>query len=277
MNIKSIKKISRLMFLVITIIFSATYLLGCGDKKIEKMSEQPKKTEIIVSAAASLSESYTEIAKKIKEEKNIDVVLNFAGSQSLVTSIEAGAKVDVFASANVKYIDRLNEKGMLAKDKIFAKNILVACKNIKSKVEIKSLKDLGNSEVKLIVGDKTVPVGSYFYTALDNSIIENNLTEEERYRIIGNVKSNELSVKDVVSKVLLGEGDVGIVYKTDVNDANRHALEIIEFEEFKKLKTEYYLGIVSTSTKKELAEVFVDYTTNGYGKEILKKHGFIVE
>ncbi len=79
----------------------------------------------------------------------------------MVTSIEAGAKVDVFASANVKYIDRLNEKGMLAKDKIFAKNILVACKNIKSKVEIKSLKDLGNSEVKLIVGDKTVPVGSY--------------------------------------------------------------------------------------------------------------------
>lgn len=277
MRMIRIKQFSRLLFFIIYFTASTLYLSGCGDKNKETLGKGQNNKEIVVSAAASLSECYTEIARNIKQEKNINVILNFGGSQSLASGIEQGANVDVFASANTNYMNKLKDKNLIEEDKIFAKNALVVCKNSKSNIKVESLKDLGNPSVKLIVGDKTVPVGEYFYTILENSVKENIITEAEKSNIIKNIRSNELNVKDVVGKVLLGEGDVGVVYKTDINDSNKNDLHLIELKEFGMLKAEYPIGILVNSTKEEAAREFVNYMINGSGKEILKKYGFIVE
>jgi ABC-type molybdate transport system substrate-binding protein len=65
------------------------------------VSAQPE--EIMVFATASLTESFEEIGEKFKEKKNVNVVFNFAGSQTVATSITQGAKADVFVSANINY------------------------------------------------------------------------------------------------------------------------------------------------------------------------------
>lgn len=271
------KAIKKFIFFNICLFTCMFFLVGCQNENKKIMVQDENSTEIIVSAAASLSESYTEIAKKIKEEKNIEVVLNFGGSQSLAAAMEEGAGADIFASANTKYMDKLKEKGLISEERIFAKNGLVLCKNNKAKVSVAALSDLSNSEVKLIVGDKVVPIGSYFYDSLDKAIKENKISVEEKDAIIKNIKSSEMNVKDVVSKVLLGVGNIGVVYKTDINDSVRKELDIIELEELSDIYVEYPIGIINSSNKKEVAKEFIDYITNGNGKEILKKHGFTVE
>lgn len=245
-------------------------LNGCGAQK-------PKEKSVTVFAAASLTECFNEVGKEIKSDKNINAVFNFAGSQSLVTSIEQGTKADVFASANTKYMDKLKEEDYVSESVIFAENNLVLCKNKKSNVVIDKFEDLSKPEVKIIAGDKSVPVGNYFHKALDNQLSDKKIGQDTYTNIMNNIKSNELDVKSVVSKVALGEGDIGIVYKTDINENNKQDLDIIELKEFENLKVQYPIGAINKSENSESAKEFIDYLTSDKGKEILKKYGFKVD
>ncbi|AOR24759.1 molybdate ABC transporter substrate-binding protein [Clostridium taeniosporum] len=258
----SIKNIG--IFIILSVILFS--LNGCGAQK-------PKEKSVTVFAAASLTECFNEIGKEIKKDENIDVVFNFAGSQALVTSIEQGSKADVFASANIKYMDKLTKEDYVSDSVKFAANNLILCKNKKSSVVVDKFEDLSKPEIKIIAGDKSVPVGNYFHKALDNQLAEKNINEDTYKNIINNIRSQELDVKSVVSKVALGEGDIGIVYRTDVNENNKENLDIIELKEFEDLKVQYPIAKIKSSDN-ENANEFIKYLTSDKGKEILKKHGF---
>ncbi|QAA33624.1 molybdate ABC transporter substrate-binding protein [Clostridium manihotivorum] len=248
--------------------------VGCAAKGKESKAAALEKKEITVFAAASLTESFTEMAKNFEKQKNIKIKFNFAGSQDLASSIKAGAGADIFASANKKYMDDLTKENLISKSNTFTKNTLVVCKSKKSSKDIKDLKDLDKDGVKIIVGDKSVPCGSYFYTALDSAVKGGMLKAEEKDKILKNVKSQELNVKDIVAKVQLGDGDVGIVYKSDITEANKKDLDMIKIDEFSKLNVEYPIGIIKSSKNSSEAETFVDYVNSQEGKTILDKYGF---
>nr|AAT37647.1 ModA [Clostridium pasteurianum] len=258
-------------------VFSA----ACGsnasknDTNNNTATKQEPAKKLTVFAAASLKESYTEIGKQIKNDKNIDVEFNFAGSQQLVASINQGVSADVFASADTKNMKTLSDAKKVDKDVIFAQNQIVIVKNKDSKATINSLKDLGQDGLKLVVGDKSLPAGNYFYKALDAAKADNTIDQATYDKIIKNIKSQELNVKDVVSKVNLGDADAGVVYKTDAN--NQEKLQVITDEEFSKLQVDYPIAVVSDSKNKDTAQQFVDYVTTGKGKDILKQYGFSVK
>ncbi|SFC39277.1 molybdate ABC transporter substrate-binding protein [Clostridium uliginosum] len=256
------------VFLIIGMI--SVSLNGCGAGKAKDKS-------VTVFAAASLTECFTEVGKELKKDKNIDAVFNFAGSQALVTSIEQGSKADVFASANTKYMDKLKESDTVSESVIFAENNIVLCKNKNSKVTVDKFEDLSKPGVKIIAGDKSVPVGNYFYKALDNQLSEKSINQDTYTNIVSNIKSNELDVKSVVSKVALGEGDIGIVYRTDVNENNKQDLDIIELKEFENLNVQYPIATINKCNNSKEAKEFIDYLTGAKGKEILTKHGFKVD
>ncbi|MBC8059899.1 MAG: molybdate ABC transporter substrate-binding protein [Clostridiaceae bacterium] len=243
---------------------------------LSSCSTKTKTSNVRVFAAASLTECFGEIGKAL-EKKNLKVEFNFAGSQQLATSLEQGTPAEVLASASIKYMDELQKKKVIDSSIIFAKNKLIICKNKSSNAIITKLSDLGGTGVKLVIADKSVPVGDYFYSSIDKAVKAGKINTRDVEKILSNIKSNELSVKDVVSKVLIGQVDAGVVYKTDITSRNKDKLEVIEPEEFMGNEVSYPIGVLGTCKNKEGAQVFVDYVNSKDGKAILKKYGFVVD
>ncbi|GKU24846.1 molybdate ABC transporter substrate-binding protein [Clostridium folliculivorans] len=268
------KRLKLVLTLVVLVAVSIS-VLGCS--KVSKNITNNNEKKIMVFAAASLTESFNEIGKKFEEDKKIDVVFNFAGSQALVQSINQGSPADIFASANTNYMDELKKIDKIEGSKAFAENKLVICISRTSKISVNNFKDLSKDGLKLVIGDKTVPVGSYFYKVLEEQKQKNSIDDYTYNAIKSNIKSNELNVKDVLAKVILGEADAGVVYKTDINEANKDKVDIVETSEFNNLKVQYPIAKLKASKNKEEAEEFITYITEGKGKDILKKHGFNIQ
>ena len=101
--------------------------------------------ELIVSAAASLTNAFQDVGKKFEAENpGVKVIFNFAASGPLLQQIEGGAPVDVFASADQKTMDQAKEKRLILNEsrRDFAANELVLIVPSASKAPVKSAQDL---------------------------------------------------------------------------------------------------------------------------------------
>lgn len=267
----------RAVFFISILMVLAFLMCACSSVSSKELKKTSSKEKITVLAAASLTEAFTKMGKDIEKEKNIKVSFNFAGSQQLVTLIEQGAPADVFASADTKNMDKVITDKKVESSTIFTKNQLVIGKFKDDKMNISSLKDLGKDGVKIVVGDKSVPCGAYFYKAIDEAVKDKAIDKDTYNKILKNIKSSELNVKDIVSKVAMGNADVGIVYKTDINKSNQDKIQIITDEEFSKQKVEYPIAIVSASNHKKAAKTFIEYLTSNKGKNLMNKYGFTIK
>jgi molybdate transport system substrate-binding protein len=230
--------------------------------------EEP--TTITVSAAASLTEAFTDIASEFEAENpDTKVELNFAGSGTLRTQIESGAPVDVFASASESDMDLLSEKGLIKESsrKDFAANTVVMVVPAKNSSETpKSLEDLtANGIEKIAIGNpETTPIGKYAKHALEDAGIWNEI---ESKVILGE------TVKQVLTYVETGEADAGFVFITDAESGQKDLYEIALTVPVNESIT-YPLAVVSGSANKEEAQEFVDFVTGIGGQEILAEYGF---
>jgi molybdate transport system substrate-binding protein len=133
---------------------------------------------------------------------------SFAGSDQLAAQIQLGARVDLFAAASPKYPEQLYQKGLCEKPVAFATNTLTVIVPKSNPANIHSVTDLTKPGVKIVIAQKSVPVGSYTLTVLKNLGITD--------AVLKNVVSQETDVKSVVAKIATGEADAGFVYATDV-------------------------------------------------------------
>jgi molybdate transport system substrate-binding protein len=122
--------------------------------------------ELIVSAAASLTNAFGEIGKKFESANpGTKVIFNFGASSALLQQIDKGAPVDVFASADQKTMDQAAAKGLIISGtrKDFVSNELVLIIPHGAKTPVKALQDLTTKEIgKVALGNpETVPAGRY--------------------------------------------------------------------------------------------------------------------
>jgi molybdate transport system substrate-binding protein len=234
------------------------------------VSQQDSDT-ITVSAAASLTEAFTDMESKFETENpDIDVNLNFGSSGNLRKQIEGGAPADVFASADQKNMDTLANENFVdnSSREDFAKNSLVLIVPANSTLNITDVKDLTNPEVKKIgIGNPdTVPVGNYTRTAL---------TEEGLWNQLKNDKTMVLAedVKQALTYVERGEVDAGFVYMSDALTADPGSIKIVTNVSV-STPVNYPIAIVSSSENKKDAQEFIDFVTGEEGQETLEKYGF---
>ncbi|MCQ1534451.1 molybdate ABC transporter substrate-binding protein [Methanosarcina sp. KYL-1] len=236
----------------------------------ETEEEQP--TIITVSAAASLTEAFTDIAEEFEAAKpGTDVELNFAGSGTLRMQIEGGAPIDVFASASESHMDILSEKGLIEERsrKDFTSNTLVMVvpeDSIESGTYPASLEDLTEGSVeKIAIGNpETAPVGKYTEQALE----ETGLRDEIEGKVI--LAEN---VKQVLTYVETGEVEAGFVYRTDAESGQKDLYKIT-YTVPVNASISYPIAVLSESGNKETAQEFVDFVTGQQGQEILEGYGF---
>lgn len=266
------KKIFLSGVLLLTVILSA-----CGpaataapDSQVQPAAEP---CTLTVFAAASLTDAFTEIGQDFESaHPGVTVALNFAGSQSLRTQIEAGAVADVFASANTKEMDTLVTDGFIPADsaQFFLTNKLVVILPAGNPANIQSLEELANPGLKLVLAAEEVPVGKYARQALEN--LNTLYGADYKDNVLANVVSNEDNVKQVVTKVQLGEADAGIVYTSDAVAAPE--LPIIEIPADYNVVARYPIAALTAAPQPELAAEFIAYVLSPEGQAVLQKWGF---
>jgi molybdate transport system substrate-binding protein len=268
------------------IILIALFLVGCVPAATPTVAEQPipvpttvpptstpEPKTMNVFAAASLTDAFTEIGRNFEAANpGVTTTFNFAGSQALRTQIEEGAPADVFASANAKEMDTLVTDGLVTKDtpENFLTNKLVVVLPANNPAGLEQLEDLSKPGIKLVLAAEEVPVGKYARQALDS--MNGQLGSDFRDKVLANVVSNEDNVKQVVSKVQLGEADAGIVYTSDAVAAPD--LKTIEIPAELNVIAKYPIAALSKSANSDLAKAFTDYVLSPEGQAVLQKWGF---
>ncbi|MBF0498656.1 MAG: molybdate ABC transporter substrate-binding protein [Candidatus Riflebacteria bacterium] len=232
-----------------------------------------EQAEIIVSAAASLKNAM-EAVGKIFEMKNPGgkVTFNFGGSGALLSQIIAGAPVDIFIAADIRDVQILGEKNLLAtgSPKPFLRNELVFIIPGGSQLSAQSMADLKKTEWnKIAVGNpKSVPAGLYTEESLKNE----NLTESLQDRLVFCE-----NVRQVLDYVIRGEVEGGFVYLTDAKTAKAGDVkQAFAVPSEKHSPIIYGLGKISTSKNPELTEKFVSFLTQPEAQEVFAAAGFIL-
>jgi molybdate transport system substrate-binding protein len=210
-----------------------------------------------VFAAASL----TQVLPAIDSRPRYD----FAGSDQLAVQIQQGAPADVFAAASPKYPELLYRQGLVEKPIPFATNTLVLIVPRENLANIHSVMDLTKPGVKLVIGDASVPVGSYTRTVLNNLGITSS--------VMKNVVSQETDVKGVLGKVALGEADAGFVYATDAKPVLRK-VGVIRIRESAQPHVVYEVAVVKQSAHLREAHSFVTRLIRPPAQRTLVRYGF---
>lgn len=221
------------------------------------------KPNLVVSAAASLKDAFTQYAKDFPQA---NVRASFAGSDELAAQIQQGVKPDLFASANTKLPDQLFQKGLVEKPVVFAGNRLVIAVAA-SGGKVHSIADLEKPGVTIAMGSATVPVGSYTRKVLSG------LPKAQATKIFANDRSNEPDVAGVVGKLTQGAVDAGFVYVTDV-DATDGKLRAIELPKSLQPQVAYGVAVVKGAKHPKQARQFINGLLRGAGQRALRAAGF---
>jgi len=216
------------------------------------------KAQLTVYAAASLTNVFPQIDSSPK--------YSFGGSNTLAAQIQQGAPADVFASANMTIPNQLYAKGQCSKPVVFTRNTLVVVVPKSNPAGIHSIYDLTKPGIKLDIAGPGVPVGSYTLQILKNM----NLSTS----VLKNVVSQETDVREVLSKVALGEADAGFVYSTDAKTVPGQVL-VQTIPAWAQPKVQYGICVVSSSQNESAAQAFVNSVLSKAGQAKLLAAGFL--
>lgn len=232
--------------------------------------------ELVVFTAASLTGAFSEIGKTYEDETGIKVVFNFDGSQALRTQIEHGAYADVFVSANNKQMNALKDLGLMNNSSIsiFTRNKLSLIIPKDNPAGISDLRDIATPGVKIVIGTKDVPVGDYALQIINNLGDDPSFGPEYKEKVLANIISQETNVNYVVTKIALGEADVGFAYVSDVTRELSSRVSQIEIPDEYNIIAEYPMGITTESRYAAEALDFINLVKSEEGRAVLVRYGF---
>lgn len=278
---KKSKAIAALLALAVSM---TACLTGCGRTNTNTNADASEKTELVVFAAASMTETLNQIKTDYEaQHKDITLTYNFDSSGTLKTQIQEGATCDVFISAAQKQMDQLDaSKDNTANpeqldfinsdsrmDLLENKVVLVVPennpKNINSFDDLKS--KLESGDVLLAMGNSDVPVGQY-----TQKILQYWGLDEKALADAGEITYGS-NVKEVTTQVSEGSADCGVVYYTDAYSAG---LKIVgEATEEMCGKTIYPAAVMKNSEHPKEAQEFLDYLHGDAATQVFEKVGFV--
>ena len=264
-------------------------LAACGSKNDgantdgdAQNGENTESVDLIVFAAASMTETLNEIAEMYKEvAPNVNITYNFDSSGKLLTQISEGADCDLFISAAPTQMNAMDgsligdtEKNPNGLDLIVTDSRVDLLENkvtlavpegnpkgIESFDQLAQL--LKSGDVLLAIGNSDVPVGQYTqkifaYYGLDEAALTDCLT-------YGN------NVKEVTTQVSEASADCGIIYATDACSAG---LTVVDSATAEMCGQVIYPAAVLKGEKEEAAQAFLDYLQTADAMEVFKSVGF---
>jgi len=225
----------------------------------------------VVFAAASLREAFTSLGEEFKRaHPGVALTFNFAGTQELRTQIEHGAAADVFASADERHMNELVKAGRATGPVVFARNEPVVVVAKESADELREFSDLPHA-ARIVVGAPEVPIGRYTEQLLERA--NAHLGPDFRARVEAKIVSRELNVKQVLTKVRLGEAQAAIVYKSDAKAAEKE-VRVVAIPPYMNLIARYPIAVLSAAAHPRLAREWIELVLSRRGQETLARAGF---
>ena len=263
-------------------------------------AEDQIRGELTVFAAASLSGAFEEMVDAFEGAyPEVSVVINFDGSQRLRTQLEHGARAGVFASADWEQMDAVAAAGLVEGQPVnFARNQPVFLVNsaFVAKLEQQkaagsaqaqavaaerpaagalNLKDLARPGVKIVLALPEAPVGRYSQAVIDRMGDSPLFGPDYRNRILDNVVSRETNVRSVAQKVVLGEADAGMTYRTDaLAPYVAQRVRALTIPESLNVTAHYPIATLREAAAPEPARAFIDFVRSAQGQAILEQYGF---
>lgn len=232
------------------------------------MRERPREDRVVVFAASSLREAFTELAGPFERaHPGVQVSFNFAGSQELAAQLEHGAPADVFAAADPQTMQRAVSAGRAQAPVAFAHNTLVLVVAKEAVDTVRTFAQLPSAG-RIVVGAPEVPVGRYTQQVLERA------GADFRAGVEAKVVSRELNVRQVLTKVTLGEADVGIVYRTDAQAAGQ-GLVVVEVPPELSVRAQYPIAVLGDAPHPSLARSWVEAVRGPQGQQALARAGFL--
>lgn len=274
----------KIVAMLLTLSMTMGMLVGCGSTATEPTAEEnTEAVELTVFAAASMTETLTEIAELYKEvAPDVTLVFNFDSSGTLKTQIEEGADCDVFISAAPKQMNQLdsaageeaNPDGLdfvLQGSRIdLLENKVALAVPEGNPAGITSYDDLAeglkNGTVLLAMGNGDVPVGQYTQKIFDFYGLS-----EEALAQVGSITYGS-NVKEVTTQVSEGAVDCGIIYSTDAHSAGLTVVDTATGEMCGQVI--YPAAVLNISKNPEAAQAFLDFLTGEEASRVFEAVGF---
>jgi molybdate transport system substrate-binding protein len=224
---------------------------------------------VLVFGAASLTDVLDELGKTFTAQTQVPIKSSLAASSVLAKQIEAGAPADVFFSADLEWMDYLDQRKLLRPgsrhDVVLNRLVLIA--PVDSKVSVKItpgfdlVKALGDG--KLVTGDPdSVPVGKYAHTALEKLGVWD--------KVSGRLVRAE-NVRSALAFVARGEAPLGIVYQTDALAEKR--VRIVDvFPESSHPPVTYPIALTTHAGPE--AQRFLDFVLSNAAQPVFRRYGF---
>jgi molybdate transport system substrate-binding protein len=228
--------------------------------------QQSAPPELTVAAASDLANAFEEIGREFQKATNTKVVFNFGSSGLLTRQIEQGAPIDLFASANVDYINQLEQKGLIVPGtkKLYARGRITLWTSTNSGVRIERLADLNRPEVKriAIANPEHAPYGMAAKQALENA----GLWESVKPRIVYGE-----NIRQTLQYAQTGNVEVAIVALSLSSQSDGQWVLIPE-ELHAPLDQAF--GVIKGSHNETAARAFGDFVLGQQGQAIMNRYGF---
>jgi molybdate transport system substrate-binding protein len=221
--------------------------------------------EVLVFAAASLTESLEEIGRACEPKTGTAVRFSFGASSDLARQIQAGAPADVFFSADTAKMDALEKAGIVrhADRREFLSNQLVVVVPISSSLRIAGARDLARLPRLALADPEAVPAGIYARKWLEAEGVWGQL----RPTLIPT-----LDVRATLAAVESGGVEAGIVYRTDSAISNKVRVVLVVTNG----PAITYSAARIASSKSSAARRFADCVAGEEGRAVFERRGFAV-
>jgi molybdate transport system substrate-binding protein len=222
--------------------------------------------ELLVFAAASLTESVQELGKGFEAKTGTVIRFSFGASSDLARQIKAGAPADVFFSADTARMDDLEKAGLVRREdrREFLSNQLVVVVPSGSTLRITGAADLVRLSRLALADPEAVPAGIYAKKWLEGL----GLWSDVRAKVVP-----ALDVRAAMAAVESEGVAAGVVYRTDAAISTKVK---IAYEVKNGPEITYSVARVAAS-KSASSQAFVSYLAGEAGRAVFRKRGFLVK
>jgi molybdate transport system substrate-binding protein len=243
----------------------ALFLSGCRPASPSPTSAS---VELTVAAAADLQFAFTEIGELYEQETGNKVIFSFGSTGQLAQQIDNGAPFDLFAAANISFVDDLAKKERVLPETValYARGRIVLAVNREAGVSAVTLEDLLSDTITriAIANPDHAPYG----VAAKESLISAGVWEQIEDKIVYGE-----NVRQTLQFIQTGDAQVGIV-ALSVADVPEITWTLLDDSLHNPL--DQALGVVTSSPHKEEAKRFAEFINGPIGRPIMQKYGFVL-
>jgi molybdate transport system substrate-binding protein len=255
----------------LTLLLIMLCLVSCmsaGTPAESPASVIPVEEELTVAAASDLQFAFTEIAELFEEETGQSVTLVFGSTGNLTQQIENGAPFDLFAAANIDFIERLNTQGLVLEDTIalYARGRVVLAANRQAGVTVATLEDLLDPSIGnvAIANPEHAPYGLAAKQALEQAGLWDALQPK---LVLGE------NVRQTLQYIQTGDAEAGIIA---LSVADIPEISWVLLDENLHQPLNQALAVITSSSQVAQARAFAAFINGESGRLVMRKYGFIL-